>query len=375
MSFTWMGAMKSCLPVGIRRRLRGWVDFAEWERKRRLKRHRDLLQQESYDGRTIRPRIGIFKEYFCYHKDYINACRELGISYRLLNLESDNWIERVKAADCDIHLVWPSPIPLRWKSMFDDRIRFLSEDLHRIVYPSMKELWLYESKLRAREWLDIHGFPHPATRVFFDRSEALSFAQICNLPIVIKTESGGSANGIFVIRNRKRLEKTITSAFKHGLPLKSYPRERQKGFIYLQEYLEQVREWRMVRIGDSFFGYRKEPGADGIHSASHRWSWLDPPRALLDLTREVTQEGSFTSMNVDVFETRDGRYLINELQTVFGATTPADQLRVNDRPGRYLYSVSEKQWVFEEGDFSRNAVCNMRIEYILSHLNWCQKDF
>ncbi|KKK55177.1 hypothetical protein LCGC14_3077200, partial [marine sediment metagenome] len=98
------------------------------------------------------------------------------------------------------------------------------------------------------------------------------------------------------------------------------------------------------------------------------WSWLDPPRPLLKMLRDVTQRGRFTSMNVDIFETEDGRLLVNELQTVFGASTPVDQLRVNDIPGRYVFDDQENEWLFEEGDFSRNACTNERIDYLVNTL-------
>jgi glutathione synthase/RimK-type ligase-like ATP-grasp enzyme len=250
--------------------------------------------------------------------------------------------------------------------MFDDRLRILSEELGRIVYPSVKECWLYESKLRAREWLDAHRLPHPRTWVFHDRGEAIRFARTAPLPIVYKTNSGGSASGVRILRDRRRLTAIIRRAFDVGIaPSGQGPVERQAGVVYLQEYLPNVNEWRMVRIGDSFFGYRKERGDGEFHSASHSWSWLDPPRTLLDFLRKVTDMGQFTSMSVDVFETTNGGLLVNELHTVFGASTPVDQLRVNGRPGRYVYREPTDEWVFEEGDYSRNACSNLRVSYLL----------
>ncbi len=147
--------------------------------------------------------------------------------------------------------------------------------------------------------------------------------------------------------------------------------ERHWGYAIFQEYHHDVNEWRMVRVGHSFFGYRKERVGE-FHSGSHAWSWLDPPRPLLNLLREVTERGGYTSMDVDIFETTDGRLLVNELQTVFGASTPVDQLRVDGKPGRYVFDAEAKPgvdpWRFEEGDFSRNACCNLRVQYVIDAL-------
>ena len=121
----------------------------------------------------------------------------------------------------------------------------------------------------------------------------------------------------------------------------------------------------MIRIGDSYFGYRKEK-IGNFHSGSGAWTWLDPPRELLNLLREITEIGGFTSMDIDFFETLDGKFLVNELQTVFGATTPAEMLKVNGQNGRYIYRAQNQQWVFEAGDFSRNMCANARVDYLIN---------
>ena len=69
-------------------------------------------------------------------------------------------------------------------------------------------------------------------------------------------------------------------------------------------------------------------------------------------------------MDIDVFETEDGELLVNELQTVFGASFSVDQLRIEGKPGRFVREDSG-QWKFEEGDFARNACANERIRYII----------
>jgi len=162
--------------------------------------------------------------------------------------------------------------------------------------------------------------------------------------------------------------RSIKEAFSRGLLARGRDfRDREWGVIYFQEYLENAREWRMMRIGYSYFGYRKEKVGD-FHSGSGAWSWEDPPKTLLNLLHEVTERHGFSSMDIDFFEMPDGRYLINELQTVFGATTPAEMLRVNGRFGRYVREEPTGAWIFEEGDFSRNMCANARVDYLVNHL-------
>jgi hypothetical protein len=292
----------------------------------------------------------------------------MGISYKILDLLADDWMYQFRNGHFDAVLVWPSCVTTVIKQVYDYRLRILEHDLSILICPTWRECWLTEHKPRLRDWLDAHDVPHPRTWVFHDKDEAVTFAGSAVFPIVCKTATGAGASGVSVIRSQRELRRIINQAFGPGLRPRRYDAyDRQRGFIYLQEYLPDVEEWRMVRIGDSFFGYRKEKGEDGLHSASHRWSWMDPGHELLDLLKRVTDVGSFKSMDVDVFRTKDGRLLVNELQTVFGCTTPAIYMKVNDVEGRYHWT--DCGWKFQEGAYWNNHMCNLRIEFLAQTLD------
>ncbi|MDP8205240.1 MAG: hypothetical protein P9L92_01145 [Candidatus Electryonea clarkiae] len=353
-------------PVWLRRFLRrniSMMDYDLWLYEQQNP-YASITEDQNNDYNS--PYLfGIVKEFAHDHKSYIIACQELGVPFKVLDISGSNWIDVIKDSQCDIYLIWPSVAMTIWNEMFDDRVRVMVEEMGKVVYPTMKEIWIYENKRRARDWLIANDIPHPETWVFYNMDDALAFADKREMPIVFKTNLGASASGVKILRDRASLRKTIRRAFQKGVvPTHKDKRDVQWGSVLLQEYLHDVREWRMVRIGDSYFGYRKEIVSD-FHSGSHGWSWDDPPKTLLNLLRDVTEKGSFTSMDVDIFETTDGRLLVNELQTVFGATTPVDQLRVNDKPGRYIYKENSEEWIFEDGDFSPNACANERIKYLI----------
>jgi hypothetical protein len=135
--------------------------------------------------------------------------------------------------------------------------------------------------------------------------------------------------------------------------------------VLLQEYISVLKEWRWVRIGDSFFGHVKGC-VDGFHSGSGLVEWDVPEERHLNFLLEVTEKGGFRSMDVDVFETTDGRLLVNELQAVFGASHSVDQMRKDGIPGRFVQKAGSSEWVFESGDFARNACANERIRYLIA---------
>lgn len=325
------------------------------------------VEETSSYPANVDVRLGIIKEFAHHHQHYIGACRELGVPYKLLDISGPNWIEEVANSHCDAFLVYPSSYITVWKQMFDERLKVMVEDMGKIIYPSYNELWFYESKRRMHYWLKANDIPQAQTWIFYNPDEAFDFARQCELPIIFKSDLGAGASGVKIFRRRTPLLRFLRHVFRKGLVREGGdPRDRQWGSIFLQEYLPEVREWRILRLGKSYFGHQKLKKG-WSHSGSGRVGWYDPPKQLLDFVREVTDKGEFTSMDLDIFETKDGRYLVNELQSVFGSYLPY-QMLIDSKPGRYIYEYSTGQWIFEEGVFCQNGSCNLRVEALLEKL-------
>jgi hypothetical protein len=312
-------------------------------------------------------KLGIFWNRAQFHLAYVRACQELDLSFQVIDLYADNWCRLVEQAKCNAFLAWPDATQRPMASLFKDRCDLVERELGIPVFPNFLERWLYEDKVRQRDWLISTNLPHPRTWVFTNKTEALQFASTAALPIVLKTGFGSAATGVRILRKRKALIAAIKSAFGAGLVAGGHDfRDREWGRVFLQEFLPIQREWRMVRIGESYFGHPKGRVGD-FHSGSGLAEWDVPGPELLDFLHHVTETGKFRSMDVDIFELRNGKLLINELQTVFGASVSVDQLRNNGERGRMVRS-SSGQWHFEAGDFARNACANERIRFLLNCL-------
>lgn len=362
----FIDSFKKYIPLGMRKALRKNFSFVDYNIHQRQKANPFFgdANEMIFPGSPVT--LGIFVDNYQYHKSYIAACRSLKVSYKLLDMFTPDWQASVAASNCDAFLVWPSVGVSLWKDMVDDKVRILSEELGKVVFPSVKEIWLYENKNRTQDWLRANKIPQPRTWLFFDKKAALKFTETCDLPIIYKTNLGSTASGVKVFRDRKELKEFVGKAFTKGfVPAGHHPLDKNWGRVYLQEHMGDVEEWRMIRIGDSFFGYRKERVGE-FHSGSHKWSWLDPGKELLNFTRMVTEKGNFRSMDVDIFRTKSGDLFVNELQTVFGATTPKEMLMIDGVEGRYIYR--NDQWVFEPGNFSDNQCSNMRIDYLVTEI-------
>lgn len=311
--------------------------------------------------------LGIIKEFWHCHWHYISACRELSVTYKVLDISGPDWLEVIEKSGCDAFLVYPSVHLSIWKQLYDERLRVMAYDLGKILFPSYDEIWIHESKRRMFYWLEANDVPHPKTWVFYDLNKALTFADFAQMPTVYKSDLGWGASGVRIFRDRASLRKHIKRCFIKGFT--TYRRcynDKEWGFVLLQEYLTDAREWRIVRIGDSYFGYEKLKRGD-FHSGSLQRSYSKLSDELLYFVKKVMDIGDFKSMDLDIFETNDGRYLVNELQTVFGMSRP-EMCVVDGKAGRMVLRLGSNLWEFEAGDFCQSNLCNLRVITLLDAL-------
>jgi hypothetical protein len=359
----WVEAARRWIPRRIRHGVQRFVSMSDVKQDyyRRRKPLADVTtSDENASGSPVR--FGIVANRMYAHTKFTAACLEIGVPFEVVDLYSSDWLRRLKAAACDVLLAWPEASSPSAARLLKDRLDLI-ESRGVTVVPAAHERWMYEDKNRMAAWLATHDVPHPRTWVFADREEAESFAKRCELPIVSKTAFGAQASGVRILRRRHEVRSIVARAFGRGLAARGHDhRERERGTVLLQEYLDVAREWRLVRIGDAYFGHPK--GLRGeFHSGSGRVRWDVPETRHLDLLHTITTTGSFRSMDLDVFETRGGHLFVNELQTVFGASTSIDQMRVDGVAGRMVRNQGD--WIFEPGDFARNACANARILDVL----------
>lgn len=333
------------------------------------------------------------------HLGWVNALEmcNVAVDYSLINLTQFDWLERIIQFKPDICLLKPSGNVSLFRTLYQERVEIIERDLKIEVFPSYNELRIYENKRYFSYWLKAQDLPHPKTCVFYHKEEALAFGVSCRLPIVAKINIGASGSGVRIIRDRKSFTSYVDLAFGRGLTTKTgpnfkkagkirrllrkltHPRElferinyykavsndKQRGFVIFQDYIEHDFEWRVVRIGDSYFAHKKLKVGD-MASGTLLKNYDNPPLDLLDFVKGLTDEHGFRSVAVDLFATSEQGYLVNEIQCIFGQSD-GFQMKVDGVIGRYRNA--EGIWVFDPGDYARNACYDLRLEYIIDKIS------
>ena len=346
--------------------LRNYVDLTERDIRRRekLNEYKDIRHVREVNSPVL---LGIIKDVHQYHKFFVKAALEMKISFDVIDIQSNDWWKSVNAFDYDGFLVWPNGVREALKSSYDSRIKLIVDYLHKPVFPNYLAIWLYENKIRGLDWLTVNGFPTIPTQVYYERQEALKHMDKFPLPVVIKTNLGASGKGVFIIKSRSQFERMINKSFGEGLKSTGMsPYAESRCYAYVQKFIPGMEEWRMVRIGDSYFGHMKmQDQHTGKHSGSLLKGWERPTDEMLDLLHEITERGGFRSMNVDMFRDHEGNIYVNELHAVFGQSTQHLMI-IDGEPGRFIRSNNE--WIFEKGNFVEGHSAKARITYFINEV-------
>ncbi|MCC5918094.1 MAG: hypothetical protein JJU02_12300 [Cryomorphaceae bacterium] len=331
------------------------------------------------------------------YQNWENALSKMHIKYDVIDLTSNNWFKEINKQNYTGYLTCPPGRESHYKILYDERIYIIDKVLNKFVYPNFEEISIHENKKYLSYWLQAKDLPHPCTYVFYNIDEAKQFVLSSSLPIVGKFNIGESGSGVEIIKDKTNLEKYVEKMIVQGdrqrgwgpnLKMGGYTSrilnviknpsiiknrlgrymkafsEKQKGFVILQDYVDHSFEWRIVKIGDSYFGHQKLKMGDKA-SGTKGINFTPPSANLLDFVKKVCDDNNFNSMAVDLFEDGKGGYLINEMQCIFGHVQEYI-CEVNGRPGRFVYNAG--RWDFEEGLFNSNLSYDLRIKNVLSLL-------
>lgn len=328
-------------------------------------------------------KIGIlksFKEIDPLVKSYEDVCKKLKIDYIIINLLVDNWIEEIRDSGVDGILVRINGKIPEQKQMYDERLWIINKFLNIPIYPSLDEMYLYENKRLCSYWLSVNNLPHVPTRIFYTKADALEYIKNAKLPVVFKTNSGASSSGVEIIRSKTKAIINLHRIFglidprltfgkvifgKYGILPVPKIGMAQKHYVIIQDFVPIKWEWRIIKISNSYFGHQKLLKGD-FASGSDRVGWVAPPKELLLLIKKVSETGKFDSLAMDVLESIDGKFYINELQSLFGSFLPY-QMKIDDKPGRYTFINND--FIFEEGEFNNFGSNLLRVEDFIHKLN------
>jgi|WetSurMetagenome_2_1015567.scaffolds.fasta_scaffold46695_2 hypothetical protein len=336
--------------------------------------NRDLLKKYAVD---FSRQVSMNKKYTIgfilkpTHRDtenIIHGCHAVGVSYVLYDIGNPDLFVELKKTICNALVICPAHDNNVIRNIFHETAQVINSEMNIFLYPSLRELNFYEAKRTLSYFLTLNNIPHPKTAVFNDLDAAVKYLNDSSYPLVFKTHLGASASGVEILPNRKQALKLARHLFnKYYLrKMETEKRATEWGYMLVQEFVNETKEYRIIKIGDSWFGYQKWKSSDQVFmSGSGVLKWIDPSVKLLNFCYEIASRHKFTSMCFDIFEDKSENFLVNELQTWFGSYDPTE-MYVDGIPGRYC--KIEGKWVFEPGMYNVHGSMALRVVDIIKSL-------
>lgn len=158
-------------------------------------------------------KIAIHHHTGSFSERWIAYCEKQKILYKIVNAFDSNIIEQVKG--CDVFM-WHHHHAQYKDVLTAKRILFALEHAGVKVFPSFKTGWHFDDKVAQKYLLEAIGAPLIPSYIFYDKAEALVWAENTTYPKVFKLKGGAGAANVKLVNTQKEASKLINTAFGKG---------------------------------------------------------------------------------------------------------------------------------------------------------------
>ena len=299
-------------------------------------------------------RIAIHHKEGGFSDRWITYCQRESIDYKIINCYDSDIIEKLK--DCNA-LMWHHHHGNYKDVITAKSILYALEHAGIKVFPNFHTAWHFDDKVAQKYLLEAIGAPTIPSYVFYDKKEALDWADNTTYPKVWKLKGGAGAANVKLLRSKKDAVKLINKAFGKGFSqfnrlgnlkerYKKYksgkdsllgvakglgrliiPTEfaklqsRERGYVYFQEFVENDGfDVRVVVIGGKAIALKRlvrenDFRASGSGNLIFENDKIDKDYIIkaFDLSRKIKSQ----SLAIDFIKSKDNEVLIVELSYGF----------------------------------------------------------
>lgn len=251
---------------------------------------------------------------------------------------------------------------LRWYQIDDHHqlaqtiIPIIERQMGIPCFPNMATCWHYDDKIRQYYLLSQAGIPVGKNWIFWDKRQALAWADTASMPVVFKLKGGASANNVILVESRAKARSLISRMFGPGIRsghipdksdirfkhfdfkksirlwggnLRRFLRDEDispywavhKNYALFQEFLPgNAYDIRIVIIGERAYGFRRfnrknDFRASGSGRIDFNPALVDP--AAIRLAFQISGRFGFQSMSYDILYDQTRTPLIIEMSYTY----------------------------------------------------------
>ena len=175
-----------------------------------------------------------------FSRQWIGYCEEKKIDYKIVDCYRNDIISQL--SDCDA-LMWHIEQSDVRDILFAKQLLFSVKASGKRVFPDFDTSWHFDDKVGQKYLLEAIQAPLVPTYVFYERNDALAWADKAKFPKVFKLRSGAGSANVKLIRSKRTARRVINKAFGRGFS--GYDsiggfREKIRKFFLGKESLWQV---------------------------------------------------------------------------------------------------------------------------------------
>src|SRR5690554_2438580 len=170
---------------------------------------------------------------------WIAYCQKQGIDYKVVNAFDSDIIQQVNGCDA---FMWHHHHAQFKDVLTAKRILFALEHAGIKVFPDFKTGWHFDDKVAQKYLLEAIDAPLVPSYVFYDKQEALSWAESTDYPKVFKLKGGSGSSNVRLVKNFHESKRLIKKAFGKGFP-------QTDRFYSFKEHIRRVKEGKSGLIG------------------------------------------------------------------------------------------------------------------------------
>lgn len=156
---------------------------------------------------AIHHRPGSFSE------RWIRYCKEQNIEYKLVNCYDTDIIKKLKGFEI---LLWHYHHTIYEDVLAARSILFALEHSGMKVFPNFKTAWHFDNKIAQKYLLESVDAPIVPTYVFYNKKEALEWANKTIFPKVFKLKNGSGSSNVKLVKTKTECIKLIHKSFGNG---------------------------------------------------------------------------------------------------------------------------------------------------------------
>lgn len=134
---------------------------------------------------------------------WIEYCKRINISYKIVNCYHNDIVEQLK--DCDA-LMWHHHHGNTKDILVAKALMNSLEQTNKVIFPNFKTAWHFDDKIGQKYLLESLEAPIVPTYISYDSKEALEWADGTTFPKVFKLRGGAGANGMDIIDDIKSIQ-------------------------------------------------------------------------------------------------------------------------------------------------------------------------